>query len=127
MVANDKQVAGEHYQGEIQPWDAIIAWELGFLDGCAVKYLARWRKKGGVQDIMKAIHFLEKLVEVENDRLQRSRIEARKTAAPTRQTDVEARVSKWIRDSGTNDGRGQTAVERQQGADYRPTSLGDII
>jgi len=50
---------------EIQPWDAILSWELGFLDGCAVKYLARWRKKGGVDDLRKAAHFIEKLIEIE--------------------------------------------------------------
>jgi hypothetical protein len=65
MNANAKQIQGSHYQTLIQPWDAIIAWELGFLDGCAVKYLSRWRKKGGVDDLRKAVHFIEKLIEVE--------------------------------------------------------------
>lgn len=65
MLANDKQIQGSHYKTAIQPWDAIIDWELGFLDGCAVKYLARWRKKGGVDDLRKAVHFIEKLIEVE--------------------------------------------------------------
>lgn len=72
MKANDKQVGGEHYKGSIEPWDAITEWGLGYLDGSAVKYLARWQKKGGIQDVMKAIHFLEKLVEVENERLRRA-------------------------------------------------------
>jgi len=65
MSANNKQIQGSHYQTNIQPWDAIVDWELGFLDGCAVKYLSRWRKKGGVDDLRKAIHFIEKLIEVE--------------------------------------------------------------
>jgi hypothetical protein len=65
MNANAKQIQGSHYQTSIQPWDAITDWELGFLDGCAVKYLARWRKKGGVDDLRKAVHFIEKLIEVE--------------------------------------------------------------
>ena len=65
MNANDKQIQGTHYQTNIQPWDAITDWELGFLDGCAVKYLSRWRKKGGVDDLRKAVHFIEKLIEVE--------------------------------------------------------------
>ena len=64
-MTNDKQVGGSHYQTGVQPWDAIISWELGFLDGCAVKYLARWRKKGGVDDLRKAAHFIEKLIEIE--------------------------------------------------------------
>jgi hypothetical protein len=64
-MTNDKQIGGSHYMTDIQPWDAIVAWELGFLDGCAVKYLARWRKKGGVDDLRKAAHFIEKLIEIE--------------------------------------------------------------
>ena len=65
--ANEKQVGGKHYSkyGDFQPWDAVIAWELGYLEGTALKYIARWRDKNGVEDILKAIHFLEKLVEVE--------------------------------------------------------------
>jgi len=65
MSANDKQVGGNHYKTSIEPWDAIVSWNLGYLDGSAVKYLARWRKKGGVDDLRKAIHFIEKLIEVE--------------------------------------------------------------
>jgi len=65
MNANAKQIQGSHYKTNIQPWDAITDWELGFLDGCAVKYLSRWRKKGGVDDLRKAVHFIEKLIEVE--------------------------------------------------------------
>lgn len=63
--ANEKQVAGTHYKGGIQPWDCVHAWGLGYLDGTALKYIARWRKKNGLEDIKKAIHFLEKLVEQE--------------------------------------------------------------
>ena len=65
--ANDKQIDGDHYQkyGELQPWDVITAWNLGYLDGTALKYIARWRDKGGLNDIRKAIHFLEKFIEVE--------------------------------------------------------------
>lgn len=65
--ANDKQVDGNHYKkyGNLQPWDVIVAWNLGYLDGTALKYIARWRDKGGINDIKKAIHFLEKFVEVE--------------------------------------------------------------
>jgi Protein of unknwon function (DUF3310) len=65
--ANDKQIAGNHYKqfkGH-EPWDVVMAWELGYLDGTALKYISRWRHKGGVDDLKKAIHFLEKLVELE--------------------------------------------------------------
>jgi len=65
MSANDKQIGGNHYKTSIEPWDAILSWKLGYLDGSAVKYLSRWRKKGGVDDLRKAVHFIEKLIEVE--------------------------------------------------------------
>jgi hypothetical protein len=65
--ANEKQVAGTHYKGAIQPWDVVNDWGLGYLDGTALKYIARWRKKNGLEDIKKAIHFLEKLVEQETE------------------------------------------------------------
>ena len=61
--ANDKQIGGDHYRVAIQPWDYIIANNLGYLEGTAIKYITRWKKKGGIADIDKAIHFLEKLKE----------------------------------------------------------------
>lgn len=66
--ANDRQVGGSHYiQHEKtghQPWDVITAWGLGFLDGNAVKYLARWRKTGRISDLEKAGHYVQKQIEV---------------------------------------------------------------
>lgn len=72
MSANNKQHGGNHYKkyGDLQPWDVVIAWELGYLEGTALKYIARWKDKNGVEDILKAIHFLEKLVEVEKQKQQ---------------------------------------------------------
>lgn len=52
----------------MEPWDVITYWGLGYLDGTAVKYLARWRHKAGIQDLKKAIHFIEKQIEVEEAR-----------------------------------------------------------
>ncbi len=70
--ANHKQVAGDHYKkyGDLQPWDVVIKWNLGYLEGTALKYIARWRDKNGIEDIKKAIHFLEKLVETEEEKQQ---------------------------------------------------------
>ena len=65
--ANDTQVAGNHYkQFQIEPWDAIVDWGLGYLDGNAVKYLSRWRHKNGIEDLKKARHYIDKLIEVES-------------------------------------------------------------
>ena len=64
-TANDMQVAGDHYIGKsIQPWDYIIANDLGYLEGNIVKYVSRWKDKGGVNDLRKAQHYLAKLIEV---------------------------------------------------------------
>lgn len=64
MAANDHQIGGAHYKKHtIQPWDAISDWGLGFLDGNVVKYIARWRNKDGLNDLMKARHYLDKLIE----------------------------------------------------------------
>lgn len=66
MAANDVQHGGSHYKDlKYETWDIIHAWGLGYFDGNAVKYLSRWRKKGGVQDLMKAKHYIEKLIELE--------------------------------------------------------------
>lgn len=72
MSANDKQINGDHYRGAIQTWDYIVANDLGFLEGNIVKYVTRFRKKNGVQDLLKAQHYLQKLIEVENERLRRA-------------------------------------------------------
>lgn len=69
MVANDEQVGGRHYiEKAIQPWDFIVANDLGYLEGCIVKYVSRYKDKGGVEDLIKAAHYLEKLIEVTNER-----------------------------------------------------------
>jgi len=64
-VANAIQVGGGHYQGKaIQPWDYIVSNRLGYLEGNVVKYISRWQDKGGRQDLEKARHYLDKLLEV---------------------------------------------------------------
>ena len=69
VVANDEQVGGRHYiEKAIQPWDFIVANDLGYLEGCIVKYVSRYKDKGGVEDLIKAAHYLEKLIEVTNER-----------------------------------------------------------
>jgi len=63
--ANAVQVGGEHYKkNAIQPWDYITSNQLGYLEGNIVKYVSRWKDKGGRQDLEKARHYLDKLLEV---------------------------------------------------------------
>lgn len=64
---NDVQVGGNHYRFEsikIQPWDYIAANDLDFFQGNVIKYITRWKLKGGLQDLHKAKHVLEKYIEV---------------------------------------------------------------
>jgi len=54
------QVGGTHYTKlKIQPIDYILANDLGFPEGAVVKYVTRWKDKGGLQDLEKARHMLE--------------------------------------------------------------------
>ena len=62
--ANEKQVGGAHYAVKtIQPWDFIIANNIGYLEGNIIKYISRWKDKGGIEDLKKAQHYLQKLIE----------------------------------------------------------------
>ena len=63
--ANQNQVGGTHYKSKaIQPWDYIAANELGYFEGNIVKYVSRWKDKGGLDDLRKARHYLDKLIEL---------------------------------------------------------------
>lgn len=65
-TVNDIQHGGTHYKTfTMQPWDVVLDWQLGYLDGTALKYISRWKEKNGIEDLQKAIHFLQKLIEVE--------------------------------------------------------------
>jgi hypothetical protein len=65
LSANDSQVGGSHYRTDHQTWDFIVANGLGYLEGNIIKYVVRHRKKHGVQDLKKAMHYLQKLIETE--------------------------------------------------------------
>lgn len=62
------QEGGDHYKDmEIQPVVFIHANGIPFIEGCIIKYMCRWRERGGLQDIKKAIHFLKMLIELEKE------------------------------------------------------------
>lgn len=57
---NEKQVGGDHYKGSgFEPWDLPLE-GVGAYEYAAVKYVARYRKKNGLQDLDKAVHYIEK-------------------------------------------------------------------
>lgn len=58
------QIGGSHYSGQnIQPIDYIMSNELDFCEGNVVKYVTRWKFKNGVEDLKKARHYLDFLIE----------------------------------------------------------------
>lgn len=62
--ASDKQIGGSHYKNfVIQPTEFCVKNNIGFLEGNVIKYVLRHEHKNGVQDIDKAIHYLELLKE----------------------------------------------------------------
>lgn len=64
--ANTMQIGGNHYRDKpIQPWDYISANKLGYFEGNVVKYVTRYKERGGVVDLEKAKHYLQKLIEME--------------------------------------------------------------
>lgn len=69
------QVGGDHYaQGMgmcpncgfkgLQHWDLYAT--APYLEGTATKYITRWREKGGLEDLRKAISYLNKIIAIEN-------------------------------------------------------------
>lgn len=69
MIANENQVGGVHYRTKpIQPWDYIAANNIGFFEGNIIRYVSRWREKNGVEDLRKARHYIDKLIELESGR-----------------------------------------------------------
>ena len=66
IEALTKQVGGNHYKNmRIQPVEFIVANELGFLEGNVIKYICRHHAKNGANDIKKAIHYCELLLQLQ--------------------------------------------------------------
>ena len=59
-----KQVGGDHYkQTTLQPWDVVSAWGLDPWSANVVKYIQRFHRKNGKEDLQKAVHYLEYLID----------------------------------------------------------------
>lgn len=62
------QVGGEHYKKyKIQPVEYAMANGLNYCQANAVKYVTRYKDKGGIEDLKKAIHNIEILIELETN------------------------------------------------------------
>lgn len=74
MNPSDRQEGGEHYKMPIQPTEFIFKNGIPFIEGNIIKYVTRHRQKNGAEDILKAIHYLELILEYdynESDILQK--------------------------------------------------------
>lgn len=65
----NRQESGDHYKKlKIEPVEYIHKNEIGYLEGSAIKYLSRWKNKGGIRDLLKAKHFIELLIFMEENK-----------------------------------------------------------
>lgn len=71
--ALEVQVGGDHYKAmAIQPVEFIHANSIPYFEGNVIKYVCRWRSKNGLDDLKKAKHYLELLIELEARRGQQA-------------------------------------------------------
>ena len=55
----------KHYNEGIEMWDYAFSHNLDFFEGNIVKYVTRWKHKNGVEDLLKAKQYLDKLIEIQ--------------------------------------------------------------
>ena len=67
MDALNNQIGGSHYKNlPIQPVEFIEKNNLSFLEGCIIKRICRWKNKNGIQDLEKAKHEIDLLIQLTN-------------------------------------------------------------
>ena len=76
--AFESQVGGNHYKDlSIQPLEFIVANDLDFCQGNVVKYVVRYKLKGGLEDLRKARHYLDLLIELKEKEIESQRLSDR--------------------------------------------------
>lgn len=94
MNALNKQVDGDHYKKfVIQPTEFIHKNNIPFIEGNVIKYICRWRDKGGMKDLDKVIHYIELLKELESGNKERCN---------RRQSRIKTSIQGWRRELGSN-------------------------
>jgi hypothetical protein len=94
MAANDRQVGGSHYKiGGEEHWDRVHRLGLDYFQAQITKYVERWKNKGGVTDLEKALHVLEKYIELESKTAKDKAAEVYQTVAKDRTTVREGSAS----------------------------------
>lgn len=59
-----KQEGGTHYTDlGIQPWEIIQKNKLDYWEGNVIKYVLRYKEKNGVEDLKKAMHYIEYIIQ----------------------------------------------------------------
>jgi len=103
VSALEQQIGGTHYKDmPIQPAEYNQKNGLGFIEGSVVKYVSRLKNKNGIQDLKKARHFLDLLIEMES--------KPEETVWPTKEQEER---TKAIMQNG-NDGLIYRVVEKYQ-------------
>ena len=62
-MSSNKVKHPDHYNQGIEMWDYAMSHNLDFMEGNIVKYVTRWRHKNGIEDLLKAKQYLDKLIE----------------------------------------------------------------
>lgn len=64
MIDKNIQIGGDHYKNmALQPIEFITKNNMGFCEGNIIKYITRYKDKNGVEDLKKAKHYIEILIE----------------------------------------------------------------
>ena len=103
MKPYDKQIGGTHYQNfKIQPSKFVIENELLYPEGCVIKYILRHRLKGKKQDLEKAKHFIDMIIERDysKDFLEEAEKEKKELAESykeSRRQTEERKAKEWVK------------------------------
>jgi hypothetical protein len=69
MKSYKKQIGGNHYKKyKIQPIEFILKNNIGFCEANIIKYVLRFKEKGGIADLEKAKHYIELLIDTTKSR-----------------------------------------------------------
>ena len=105
MKPYDKQIGGSHYQNfKIQPSKFVIENELLYPEGCVIKYILRHQDKGGKEDLKKAIHFIEMIIERDYlekkdflEEAEKEKKELEESYKESRRQTEERKSKEWIK------------------------------
>jgi len=103
--AYKKQIGGSHYQNfKIQPSKFVIENELLYPEGCVIKYILRHRLKGKKQDLEKAIHFIEMIIERDYlekkdflEEAEKEKKELEESYKESRRQTEERKSNEWVK------------------------------